>query len=188
MVVPRSPDRCGHRRLDTQIGLSHRADLHGLRARCRRARSCAKPSTHSRFGQPSNPHGNPTRWRSVCRRSDSLKSSASARFATVAVGFAAFACRDSTQTAIRQLALPQGSPFACSCAWASAFRAAFFRRRLSRSGAQISHVRNLQMRPRECAIDRCCSGVTGGSSATTLVERCGLSPAGGRGTGCRGGV
>ena len=34
-------------RLATQIGLSQLVDRHGLRARCRRARSCAKPSLHT---------------------------------------------------------------------------------------------------------------------------------------------
>jgi hypothetical protein len=170
-------------RLATQIGLEHSSDLQGRRARCRRARSWATPSMHSWFGQFSEPQGNPARCRSACRRREASGSCAGA-FAAAVAGMAASACRAVTQTATGQLLLPHGSPLACSCACASALRRALARRRRSRSGAQISQPRFLQIRPREWAIACSCSGVGGGPSVTAFVERLGFSLVGARGTGC----
>ena len=48
-------------------GCRTRADLQGRRARWRRTRSSAKPSTHCWFGQLSTPHARPMRCRSACR-------------------------------------------------------------------------------------------------------------------------
>ena len=64
--------------------------------------------------------------------------------------------RASTQTSSEQLDLPHGWFFACDCACASAFRAAFCKRRRSRNGAQTSQSRTLQIRRRACAIACCC--------------------------------
>ena len=172
-------------RLDTQIGLAHSSDLQGRRARCRRARSCANPSTHTWLGQLSNPQGNPARCRSPCRRSASPESSfgSSAR-CSAGAAVTSSACRALTQAGTGQLLLPHGSPFACACACASAFRRAFARRRRSRSGAQISQPFFLQIRPRECAIACSCFGVGAGSSAAAFVEGRGFPLCGARGTGC----
>lgn len=172
--------------LATQIGIVHSSDLQGRRARCRRARSSAKASMHSWLGQLSMPHGSPARCRSAWRRSASPDSSrgSSAPSTTGAAGGAMSACRAVTHTGTGQLLLPHGSPFAWCWACASALRCAFFSRRASRSGAQISQPRCLQIRPREWASACCCFGVIGGSSAASFVDRLGCSLVGARGTGC----
>jgi len=140
-------------RLDTQTGLSHSADGHGRPARCRRARSCAKPSAHTSLGQPSDRQGNPARCRSAWRRSTSLGSSVdSSRRCIVGADVTALASPASTQTGTAQLFRPHGSPLAWCWAWASALRCAFFRRRSSRSGAQTLQP----FTPRRAAHSSCC--------------------------------
>jgi hypothetical protein len=156
----------------TQIAMSHVADRHGRRARCRLVHSMVKPSMQSCFGQSSDPHGRPTRCRLASRRTRSGSpcgslvcwSSAGGSTGGEAAGAAS---RAATQTASAQLVRLHGCPFSWSRAWASALRCAFFRRRCSRSGAQMAQLRSLQIRPRPWASSCCSSFESLGSVEST---------------------